>query len=221
MRAIFMIALLAVTALAGCASTPEPVVDPDPVQTIQNVLFTGAGGLLGPDAWNETVPVMELVKVTDRTSGEPTVGVTRTGSVWYASIDFDVDVAGASTLPSTVFYRSLDGGETWEDKSPQIAGIKTHPTTGDPYVYVDPTTGRVFAMDMGPSVACNQVSWSDDDGESWMTRPLACPFPVADHPTLFAGPATPFRQSAQRPAPSGRTVAPAATCPRCGREGWI
>ncbi len=197
---LIALALLTMT-LAGCAdsSDDQPAAPVDLPVAPSGVLLTNALGEVVSDGWSEDPPIMELITVTDRTSGEPTVGVTRTGSVWYASIDFDVQVAGMTRLPSTVFYRSQDGGETWEDKSPQMAGVKTHPTTGDPYVYVDPTTGRVFAMDMGPHVTCNKVSWSDDDGETWITRDLACPLPVADHPTLFAGPATPFTNTALYP----------------------
>ena len=107
---------------------------------------------------------------------EPTLGLNEKGDVFFVG----VPSAGAAIM------RSTDNGETWEDKSPNLAGIKTHPITLDPYVYVDERTGRVFTIDL--TVACSYMSYSDDKGDSWTTNPLACGRPVNDHQTLFAGP---------------------------------
>lgn len=158
-------------------------------------VLDAARNRLPADAYPGEVPAFDIVKTSDRISGEPTIGVSRTGAVFYPAIDFDA-VGG---LPMTRYMRSTDGGETWEDVSPQMAGVETHPTTFDPYVYVDPTTGRVYALDMGPHVACNKVSWSDDDGETWVTRDGACIPGANDHPSLWAGPATPLTNTAVYP----------------------
>ncbi len=189
MRVITITALLALTVLAGCLDNDkEPDdLDKNPVggafSLTQWVL--GSNGTLPLSAFTEEFPAFDVLHITNRISGEPTIGVTRTGAVFYAAIDFD----GAAGNPRTVYLRSTDGGATWDDASPHIAHtVQTHPISGDPYVYADPSTGRLFALDMGPSVACNKVSWSDDDGESWITRDAACPLPVADHPSFFAGP---------------------------------
>jgi hypothetical protein len=107
---------------------------------------------------------------------EPTLGLNEEGDVFFVG----VPGAGASIM------RSTDEGETWEDKSPNLAGVKSHPVTLDPYVYVDEWTGRVFTIDL--TVACSYMSYSDDKGESWVTNPLACGRPVNDHQTLFSGP---------------------------------
>ncbi|MDQ3645795.1 MAG: glycoside hydrolase, partial [Actinomycetota bacterium] len=47
-------------------------------------------------------------------------------------------------------------------------------------------TSRVFTIDL--TVACSYLSFSDDEGKSWFTNPLACGRPINDHQTLFAGP---------------------------------
>ncbi|MDQ4026158.1 MAG: glycoside hydrolase, partial [Actinomycetota bacterium] len=107
---------------------------------------------------------------------EPTLGLTRKGEVFFVG----VDGAGATIM------RSTDKGMTWEDRSPNVGGVHTHPVTLDPYVYVDDRTDRVFTIDL--TVACSYMSYSDDKGESWVTNPLACGRPVNDHQTLFAGP---------------------------------
>ncbi len=192
----FPVFLLAALALAGCLSS-EPTAPENPAPTSAPGLpeagrpiyvMDGNQNPLELGAFEGEAPVFEQLHVSTRRSGEPTIGITRSHAVFYPSIEFDVGAPGATTLPSTIYYRSVDGGQTWEDVSPQIAGVKTHQTSFDPYVYVDPTTSRVFAMDMGPHVACNKVSWSDNNGLTWATRDGACPTPVADHPTLFAGP---------------------------------
>ncbi len=191
MRAFLVATLMVALTLAGCLESGSESGDeligaiPTPVW-----VTNAAGAEVASTAYGGDLPRLDLIHVTDRISGEPTIGITPDGAAFYASIAFDLDVPAYGTLPTTILFRSTDNGTTWEDKSPQIAGERTHPYSFDPYVYVDPTTGRVYALDMGPHVLCNKVSWSDDLGETWMTREGACPTPAADHPTLFAGPAT-------------------------------
>lgn len=183
--------LLCGALLAGCAGTNDEktLVDLKPLVGDHYLAVHRSDGRVADlTEFPGKIPEFTQIHVTERISGEPTVAITRTGAVFYPAIDFDYGAAGVQQLPRTVYYRSLDGGKTWHDHSPQIAQEDTHPTSFDPYVYADPTTGRIFAMDMGPHVACNQVSWSDNDGQTWFTRPGACPLPVADHPNLFAAP---------------------------------
>lgn len=98
---------------------------------------------------------------------EPTVGVGKSGAIFV--------VASERTL------RSRDGGVTWQDVTPLVA----QPTTFDPFLYVDPWTGRVFVDQL--SIACTTLSWSDDEGESWTTNPAACGAPLDDHQKLTVG----------------------------------
>ncbi len=82
--------------------------------------------------------------------------------------------------------RSDNGGSKWEMISPKIGPQNRHAVTLDPYIFVDRATGRVFNIDL--TVACSLLSYSDDQGASWITNPLACGRPVNDHQTLFGGP---------------------------------
>lgn len=198
-RVTLLAATLLVGALAGCiGADPGPDVqetdptaeDPAPNATAgvaRPVVTDARGAILNATAFPGRPPTFDLVKVSDRISPEPTIGITRDGTVFYPAAAFD----GPAGYPRTVYMRSTDGGESWEEANPEMAGVETHPTTWDPYVYTDPTTGRIYAMDMGPDVTCNKVSWSDDGGETWVTREGACIPGVNDHPTLFAGPAIP------------------------------
>ena len=108
------------------------------------------------------------------TAGEPTMGVQRDGTAYYAAL------RGLATD----VLRSRDGGLTWQDASPKAAGQKVPPATLDPYVYVDVETDRVFNVEL--SVACSTVSHTDDDGATWVSNPLGCGNPVNDHQTVIA-----------------------------------
>lgn len=198
--------ILLATVLGGCLASTDPVEQgPEELPGEQEAAWVldAAGQSVDPSAFGGELPAFELYKSSDRISGEPTVGVTREGSVFYVAIDFDAlpetGAPGQPQLPRSEFMRSTDGGETWENKSPNIAGQETHVDSNDPYVYVDPTTGRIFAMDMSPSLTCSRVSWSDDEGETWITREGACIPGVNDHPSLFAGPAAPWTNTAAYP----------------------
>jgi hypothetical protein len=122
-------------------------------------------------------PDARIYEVADRAI-EPTLGITKKGDIFYT--------AAASTNGVDVL-RSTDDGGTWENTSPRLpTGQKSHPITLDPYIYVDESTGRIFNIDL--MVACSNLSFSDDNGASWTTNPLACGRPVNDHQTLFSGP---------------------------------
>ena len=108
---------------------------------------------------------------------EPTLGINKKGDIFYTA-------AGSSA--GVDVFRSTDQGESWKQASPNIAGVKTHRVTLDPYVYVSEPTGRIFNIDL--TVACSHLGFSDDNGKTWTDNPLACGRPVNDHQTLFSGP---------------------------------
>lgn len=109
---------------------------------------------------------------------EPTIGINKKGVLFYTA---------AGGVNGVDVFRSSDGGETWQLASPTLAGgVKAHPLTLDPYIYLDESTGRLFNIDL--TVACSYLSYSDDNGNTWTHNPLACGRPVNDHQTLFSGP---------------------------------
>lgn len=104
---------------------------------------------------------------------EPTIGAAPDGTLYMTGFGS----LGPRRIPTIL--RSLDQGQTWEDVGPG-----THVNTNDPYVYVDPDTGRVFMSDILP-LSCTFLSWSDDRGDSWTTNPYACGNShVNDHQTI-------------------------------------
>ena len=114
-------------------------------------------------------------------SGEPTIAITKNGDLFFPSIDV------SSNPPNHVeVLKSSDKGKSWKIVSPMIGNANSHPVSLDPYVWVDPDTNRVFNIDL--TVACSLMSFTDDEGETWTTNPLACGRPVNDHQTLFGGP---------------------------------
>jgi hypothetical protein len=102
------------------------------------------------------------------------MGVTRQGVAFVNGLD-------ASGL---VVSRSRDHGRSWAVVTPRVAGQSIHQIGGDPYLFVDDTTGRVFWSDYANS--CSVVSYSDDQGASWATNLLAgCT--LSDHQSIFTG----------------------------------
>ena len=125
-----------------------------------------------------------------RGAAEPTTGVDGQGRLYYAAAAFDALPAGSpKQLPKTLLLRSDDKGRTWQVKQPGIVnGTQTDGEvfTGDPYTYVDQTTGRVFMVDL-KELTSSTVDHSDDGGDTW-TRSAAMSPGVNDHQTVFSGP---------------------------------
>lgn len=122
---------------------------------------------------------------------EPTMGVTPEGGLYMATTPGSGVALGwrAGVAKATDLATGLDG--TWTDVQPSIAGYSNPPETNDPYVYVDPSTGRIFSFHMSPILLCSILSFSDDGGETWTTPPVGCgPSGAWDHQTMVAAPPT-------------------------------
>ena len=84
-------------------------------------------------------------------------------------------------------FITKDRGRTWQDVSPGVAGVSPHVTSLDPYLYVHKFAdiNRIYDIDL--NAACNEISFSDNYGATWITNPVACGEPVNDHQTVFSG----------------------------------
>lgn len=109
---------------------------------------------------------------------EPTIGIHATGAIFFYP-------ATNSTTGATGVARSLDAGATWEIVVPVIeaSGEPANPNSLDPYLFLDPTTGRLFVDDLMPR--CSTLAWSDDLGENWAWTVHGCT--NFDHQTIFGG----------------------------------
>lgn len=127
-------------------------------------------------------------------AGEPTIGITREGYVAVTAGNGCVtSCTGSPEMAKTVtpgersVFLTKDKGRTWQEISPGVAGVSPHVASLDPYLYVDrsPERARIFDIDL--NAACNELSYTDDLGATWITNPLSCGSPVNDHQTVFAG----------------------------------
>jgi hypothetical protein len=120
---------------------------------------------------------------------EPTLGVDSDGRAFFAASWHDD--SPALVLPITEVRRSIDGGATWANVSPQVptTEYETPPTNADPYVFVDQDTDRVFNPEAAG--ACLYMNFSDDHGATWLTNPVACGGILVDHQSFEAGPFPP------------------------------
>ena len=114
------------------------------------------------------------------------MGVGRDGTAFVAAAEA-IDFSGE--LPAVDVMRSTDGGRRWTVVSPKAGDANVHAHTGDPYVFVDNhgEGSRVFTVDLQAYV-CSLLSFSDDNGETWITNPLGCGRPYSDHQTVFSAP---------------------------------
>lgn len=170
-------------AFAGCTQPDDAPTVPDPTDVAQgpvaDFVYTFAGDVVRGVAG--LTPITTLARGLSHEAAEPTLGVTKSGAIFYAALNFET---GATDI-----LKSTDAGLTWTDVSPRLpSGQNVPPETGDPYVYVDPDTDRIFDYDMFPPLTCGFLSYSDDEGQTWTSNPNGCVTPPPyDHQTLASG----------------------------------
>ncbi len=121
------------------------------------------------------IPCLTLV---GRAVESATIGITRTGDVFFAPRDDNTAAPPGDTLGGPEFVvRSRDLGRTWTALS------SGGPTTGGlvpPWMHVDPDTSRVWFLTTLPGLQGARLSWSDDGGRHWRTNPaVGCRGPGA------------------------------------------
>ena len=98
---------------------------------------------------------------------EPSLGFTRDGRLLFQGWELQPGSVGG--LPPTPVVRRANAAlAEWEDVSP-LGPLQSL----DPYLEVDPRTGRIFSVNFTGGGQCSSVSSSDDDGESWRHSPVA------------------------------------------------
>lgn len=121
-----------------------------------------------------------------RKAAEPTLGVDKSGAIFTVAAAFDaIPGSPPKNEPRTLVERSTDGGRTWQVVQPNVAGVNAQPVSTDPYIYVDPTYGRVFDVDL-QGLNGAHLSFSDDKGKTW-TQTLLTSAGPNDHQTLVTG----------------------------------
>lgn len=134
----------------------------------------------------EPAPVPCMTVTGDAIEGA-TIGVTRGGAIFFASLEQNADGVRAIAEPS-LLARSTDQGKSWERIVPGGGPVSPHGSLST-WLRVDPRTSRLWYAT--PTAPCGAtVSWSDDDGTTWSTnRNIGCP--AQGGVAMVEGPAPP------------------------------
>lgn len=128
-------------------------------------------------------------------TGETGIAVTESGSVWFSAADWE-----------WALVRSADKGRSWERITPggpqAMPGcfVATSPATcqdtqaakngtvADGFLWIDPTTSKLFWSKTYGLAVCSSLSMTPDDGRTWQSNSsFACP--GADYEKIAGGPA--------------------------------
>lgn len=134
--------------------------------------------------------IVTLHPPSHMTIGDPLAGVDPSITFRVSDTGVDGSEDNIGVLPDgTIFtqkslatMRSTDDGATWTNVAPPLNSQESL----DPMLFVDPWREIVFVDHL--YVACSQLSWSSDAGETWLQNPAACGAPANDHQKIASGP---------------------------------
>lgn len=165
-----MVVILMLSAsLTGCFGDDAVAPEPDEEGLPQGWFVTGADGL---PVDVEALNLSFVFSNVGEDGAEPSIGITSSGCMFFTAFE--------------KVMRSCDYGQSWE----HMNSIWQHPSTSDPWLWVDPVTDRIFDVQM-VGLLTTWIAWSDDDGVNWLGNPHdSGPIPLNDHIKLGSGPWT-------------------------------
>ncbi|MES1244598.1 MAG: PKD domain-containing protein [Acidobacteriota bacterium] len=116
-------------------------------------------------------------------AGEPSIGVGRLGAQHVPNAA--LFIAGLEVLRVTrdeCLAANRQETDAWVDRTAPNNGLATL----DPILFTDFRTGRTFGSQLGPK--CSLMSFSDDDGESWLPSQGCGINAGVDHQSVGGGP---------------------------------
>ena len=192
MRAIFLTLLMISASLAGCFGEEEAEEVPE-IRTVWDFErpeltwyhFDGAVDAWGNDEFNfkeRNTPFIATGTYygIGMSTFEPTMGITQTDTMVMSS--YGNGPGGSTAVISCDLIGMYDTlSYSCENVYDPLLPIVN---SNDPYIYVDPWTGRIMKFDMHALLGMT-VEWSDDDGESWDGPSVATQiYSVQDHQTI-------------------------------------
>jgi len=192
MRPFFLAILMVSASLAGCFGEEEEkatVVAPT-VWDFERPGLTWYHFADAVDAWGDEEFEFDGRNMPFEATGtyygigmstfEPTMGITQTDTMVMTS--WGNGPAGSTAIVSCDLIGMHDAlSYTCENVYDPLLPI---PNSNDPYVYVDPWTGRIMKFDMHALLGMT-VEWSDNDGASWTGPSVATQiYSVQDHQTI-------------------------------------
>jgi hypothetical protein len=196
MRVLLALALVAVT-FAGCASQTDPVTTttttgptlPDSPRTFYHFPGAEPADPTRLSGNNTAFPAAGAYHSIGTKTFEPTIGVTAKGNLFIPSLK---RISQGDSDNAAHVIRGSNNGTEWVDVGPFLGPTQVgrNVNSNDPYLYVDPWTNRIYDFDMCATLSGFCVSYSDDEGESWMTVSVATGYaPALDHQSLASAPA--------------------------------
>ena len=192
MRTYFLALLMVSASLAGCfgEEEEETKVEAPIVWNFERPELTWYHFADAVDAWGDEEFEFDGRNMPFEATGtyygigmstfEPTMGITQTDAMVMTS--WGNGPAGSTAIISCDLigmYNALS--YTCENKYDPLVPV---PNSNDPYVYVDPWTGRIMKFDMHALLGMT-VEWSDNDGDSWSPITVATDVrSVQDHQTI-------------------------------------
>ena len=132
-----------------------------------------------------TTPTGPTVEYMGRSAGEPSIGVNWNSAApnnVFGVTNFQSDL---ETLFINFSNTCANGGPTatWSNRAAPTSQV----IDSDPIGFTDQLTGRVFAAELTATSPTCKVSYSDDDGTTWVPSPGPLGSGI-DHETIGAGP---------------------------------
>ena len=125
--AIGIALLFVLFTISGCLSENTFFSDEDIKNHPDGIFVTGSdGNTLDMDILNLTFVFSNV----GEQGAEPSIGVTSSGCIFFVAFE--------------KVMRSCDHGQSWD----HMNSIFQHPSTSDPWLWVDPVTDRIFDVQM-------------------------------------------------------------------------